>query len=557
MLTRLCINNLAIIENVDVSFKDGFTVLTGGTGAGKSLVIDSLSLLLGDRASTELIRQGEDKATIRGYFLVESNRLSALLNKLEIPFIDNEIVVERVISRSKSTIKVNGVTVALTDLNRLAKHLADIHSQFDFAKILNPDNYLDIIDGFAFESLSKLKADYAKTLEEYRSAKEEHARLLAKKASIEASRDFYEFQLKELTDAALSLDEEAQIETEIALLGNYDKVYSLFQEADRLAHSDILDQLYELNKVLAKIASYQPQYQEIQEKIDDRYFELDGLLSDIKKDFRNLDYDPERLNVLQQRSADLAALKRKYRKSIPELISYREELASLVGSDGNIDSLIEEKAHAMEELRKLCLSKGTEISLLRKRVAKTIEKDIKQSLERLLLRSEFEIRFNEIDEASGDAIFKPTGIDEVDFLIETNVGEGLKSLSKIASGGEASRIMLAFKIIFVKANKVATVIFDEIDTGLSGEAASAVAREIAELSLSCQVLAITHMPQVASLSDHHILIRKEVSSGRTYTRIQELGLEEKIREVAYLISGGKITQKQLDYAREMVLGAKD
>ena len=557
MLTRLCINNLAIIENVDVSFKDGFTVLTGGTGAGKSLVIDSLSLLLGDRASTELIRQGEDKATIRGYFLVESNRLSALLNKLEIPFIDNEIVVERVISRSKSTIKVNGVTVALTDLNRLAKHLADIHSQFDFAKILNPDNYLDIIDGFAFESLSKLKADYAKTLEEYRSAKEEHARLLAKKASIEASRDFYEFQLKELTDAALSLDEEAQIETEIALLGNYDKVYSLFQEADRLAHSDILDQLYELNKVLAKIASYQPQYQEIQEKIDDRYFELDGLLSDIKKDFRNLDYDPERLNVLQQRSADLAALKRKYRKSIPELISYREELASLVGSDGNIDSLIEEKARAMEELRKLCLSKGTEISLLRKRVAKTIEKDIKQSLERLLLRSEFEIRFNEIDEASGDAIFKPTGIDEVDFLIETNVGEGLKSLSKIASGGEASRIMLAFKIIFVKANKVATVIFDEIDTGLSGEAASAVAREIAELSLSCQVLAITHMPQVASLSDHHILIRKEVSAGRTYTRIQELGLEEKIREVAYLISGGKITQKQLDYAREMVLGAKD
>ena len=243
MLTRLCINNLAIIENVDVSFKDGFTVLTGGTGAGKSLVIDSLSLLLGDRASTELIRQGEDKATIRGYFLVESNRLSALLNKLEIPFIDNEIVVERVISRSKSTIKVNGVTVALIDLNRLAKHLADIHSQFDFAKILNPDNYLDIIDGFAFESLSKLKADYARTLEEYRSAKEEHARLLAKKASIEASRDFYEFQLKELTDAALSLDEEAQIETEIALLGNYDKVYSLFQEADRLAHSDILDQL--------------------------------------------------------------------------------------------------------------------------------------------------------------------------------------------------------------------------------------------------------------------------------------------------------------------------
>jgi len=229
----------------------------------------------------------------------------------------------------------------------------------------------------------------------------------------------------------------------------------------------------------------------------------------------------------------------------------------MVGDGSDIDALIEEKAKAMQDLRHQCFVKGTEISQIRRRIAKTIEKDIKQSLSNLMLRSEFEIRFNEVEESNDDSIFLPSGIDAVDFLIETNVGEGLKSLSKVASGGEASRIMLAFKIIFVKASRTATVIFDEIDTGLSGEAAFAVAKEIQALSRIAQVIAITHMPQVASLSDHHILIHKEVSEGRTYTHIKELTLDEKIREVAYLISGGNITQKQLEYAKEMVLGGKD
>ena len=557
MLTRLSITNLAILENVDVSFKDGFTVLTGGTGAGKSLVIDSLSLLLGERASTELIRQGEDKATIKGCFRVDSPRLSALLSKLEIPFLDNEIVIERVISHSKSVIKANGVTLTLSDLNRIAKLLADIHSQFDFAKILNPENYLDIIDGFAFEQLSSFKADYGALLEAYKKAKAEHQSLIEKKASIEASRDFYQFQLKELEEANLAENEEAEIEAEIALLKNYDRVYELMQSADRLVHDDFLDKLYELSKVLDKLASYQIQYKPLQETIDDRYFELNDLFATIKKSFRDLDYDPERLNVLEQRSSDLAGLKRKYRKTLPELIAYREELRSMVGEDADIDTLIEEKAKAMASLRHECFVKGTEVSQLRRRLAKTIEKDIKSSLERLMLRSEFEIRFLDHEETEDDSIFLPSGIDTVDFLIETNVGEGLKSLSKVASGGEASRIMLAFKIIFIKASHVATVIFDEIDTGLSGEAAFAVAKEIQGLSQLAQVIVITHMPQVASLSDHHILIRKEVNDGRTFTRIKELTLEEKIREVAYLISGGNITQKQLDYAREMVLGSRD
>lgn len=557
MLTRLVINNLAILENVDVAFKEGFTVLIGGTGAGKSLVIDSLSLLLGARASSELIRTGEEKATIRGHFRVDSPRLRALLSKLEIPCLDDELIVERVISRNKNSIKANNVSLTLGDLSLIAKHLADIHNQLDFVKILNPENYLGIIDGFAFETISSHKADYVSLLSSYKQAKAELESLIAQKAAIEASKDFYLFQLKELDEAAIQENEEAEINAEIALLSNYDHVYSLFQSADALVRSDFLDKLYELDKILAKLSSFQPKYEEMHEKIDDRYYELEDLFATLKKEFKNLDYDPERLDVLQQRSADLASLKRKYRKTLPELLAYHRELKSMLGEGSDIDGKIAEAEEKAKTLRHAAFAKASELTVYRKQVAKTIERDVKRNLDDLLLHCDFRIDFVPYKEEDPDTIFGPEGIDQVDFLIETNVGEGLKSLSKIVSGGEASRIMLALKVLFIKANKVATVIFDEIDTGLSGEAASKVAAKIKEISLESQVIAITHMPQVAARSDHGILIAKSVNAGRTTTQIAELSLEEKIYEVASLISGGKVTQKQLDYAREIVLNPQD
>lgn len=326
------------------------------------------------------------------------------------------------------------------------------------------------------------KKEYGEKLDLYRAAKEEHEKLLVQKAKIEASQDFYEFQLKELEEADLQENEEAEIASEIALLRNYDHVYSLFQNVDSLVHEDFLDRLYELNKVLTKLSSYQPRYQEVQEKIDERYYELDDIFQSLKKDFRNLDYDPERLNVLEQRSSDIAALKRKYKKSVPELIAYREELHSLLSADGGIDAQIEEKAKEMATLRHECFVKGQELTVLRKKIAGSIEKEIKRNLDELLLTTEFSVVFSPVKESDDDTLFQSTGIDRVDFLIETNVGEGLKSLSKVVSGGEASRIMLAFKAVFIKANKVATVIFDEIDTGLSGEAAQSVANKIKEIS---------------------------------------------------------------------------
>lgn len=552
MLKRLIIHNLAIFENVDVSFQDGFSVLLGETGAGKSLMIDSLSLLLGMRASSELIRSGENKASVTGYFSIERPELSAYLSKINVPMHDDEIVVERIIGINKNIVKINSVPVSLNDLIKISKYLANIHSQFDFEKILNPENYLDIIDGFSFELSTRLKDEYTSLLNQYKEKKEEYNLLLQKKAKLEEARDFYEYQYGELKAADLKEGEEEEISSEISLLRNYDKIYSLVQETNEIINGSFMDDFYRLSDNLAKLANYQKQYEESHEKIDERYYEIEDLLNNLKKEFRSLDYDPNRLNDLEQRDSDLSSLQRKYKKSIPELIAYRDELGTILGKNSSFEDSLEEKKEEVHQSLKEAISKAKELTLLRTRNAKTIEKELTHSLKDLLLNVRFQILFK--DEKEDESSLKENGIDDVDFLIETNIGEGLKPLSKVISGGEASRIMLAFKALFIKANRVPTVIFDEIDTGISGETAQAVARKIKEISLTTQVISITHMPQVASLSDHPILISKTVKDGRTYSNVKELSLEEKIRQIAYLISGGKVTEKQLEYAKEMVLG---
>lgn len=552
MLKKLSIKNLAIIENIDVSFGEGFTVLTGETGAGKSLVIDSLSLLLGARASNELIRSGEDSASIQGVFETKSPALNAILSSLNIPDNDGEIIVARTLSKTRSLIKVNGVTVTLQDLLKISKHLADIHSQFDFEKILNPENYLEIIDGFSYELTSSYKKEYSKLLSEYKEKKAQYLSLVEKQKKIDEDRDFFEFQYKELKAADLKEGEEEEIASEISLLTNYDKIYSLSQEANEIAHEDFMDRLYELNKIVGTLAKYQPQYQETHDALDEKYFEVIDMIDTLKKSFRDIDYDPERLNELEQRDSDLNDLKRKYKKSIAELIAYKNELAETLGENNSFEDQLTEKKAIMDEALKAVIAKGEELTTIRKRSAAKIEKELQNCMSDLLLRATFKVDFL-ANPAQNDSILKEDGLDSIDFLIETNIGEGLKSLGKIISGGEASRIMLAFKTILIKANKTPTVIFDEIDTGISGESAQAVARKIHEISLSTQVISITHMPQVASLSNHHILITKEVKGNRTFAHMKELSLDEKIRQVAYLISGGSITEKQLEYAKEMVL----
>ncbi len=550
MLRRLTIANLAILENVDIVFKNGFTVLMGGTGAGKSLIIDSLSLLLGQRASSELIRQGESRATIRGEFQASSPRLEALLSSLSIPF-DGSLSIERVIGKTKSTIKANGVLISLGDLSKLSPLLANIHSQFDAMKLLNPENYLSLIDSYRPSMVFPYMENYRLALFSYREKQAHYEELEAKKKKLESERDFYEYQYNELKGMALEEGEQERIENEISLLRNYDSIYSLVQDSSSLVHGDALEKLYDLNKNIAKLVSFQSQYQESSKRLDDAYYELEDIFSALKGLFSSLDYDPARLEELEQRSSELSSLERKYRRSIPELIAYQGELESLLGKGSTFEEDLEQAKKDAEDAFEEAYEKGNDLSKIREQVASLIEKNMKRSLKDLLLRDEFKIAFAPLKKDPSS--LKEDGIDEVQFLLETNVGEGLKPMEKIISGGETSRIMLAFHSIFLSSNKVGTAIFDEIDTGISGEASKAVANKIYEISLSTQVIAITHAPQVACLSDHALLIEKNVKEGRTSTSIHELGLEEKIDAVANLISNGKITEKQREYAKEMVL----
>ncbi len=550
MLKRLAITNLAILENVDIVFKNGFTVLMGGTGAGKSLVIDSLSLLLGQRASSELIRQGESKATIRGEFEASSPKLEALLSSLNIPF-DGVLVIERTIGKSKSFIKANGVTISLGDLAKLSPLLANIHSQFDAMKLLNPENYLSLIDSYRPSMVDSYLENYRLALASYREKEALYEELEEKKKKLESERDFYEYQYNELKGMALEEGEQERIENEISLLRNYDSIYTLIQESSSIVRGEALEKLYDLNKNIAKLVSFQSQYQESSKRLDDAYYEIEDIFSTLKSLFSSLDYDPARLEELEQRDSELSSLERKYHKSIPELISYQKELESMLGKEATFEEDLEQAKKEAKEALEEAFNRGNDLSKIREQVASLIEKNMKKSLKDLLLRDEFKIAFAPLKKDPSS--LKEDGIDEVVFLLETNLGEGLKPMEKIISGGESSRLMLAFHSIFLSSNKVGTAIFDEIDTGISGEASKAVANKIYEISLSTQVIAITHAPQVACLSDHALLIEKNVKEGRTTTSIHELGLEEKIDAVASLISNGKITQKQREYAKEMVM----
>ncbi len=556
MLKRLVVSNFAIIENIDISFNNGLTVLTGETGAGKSLIIDSLNLLLGDRAQLEMIRTGFDKAEITGFFTITNIHLKAILDNLKIPYLGDEVKVYRVIGTSKSFIKVNDTLVTLQELKKIAKYLADIHMQFDTQKLLSSDNYLEIVDGFKYDLINEYLHAYKEALDDFKEKEKNYQSLVLKQKEINEKKDLYEYHLKEISSYNLTIDEENKIKEEIEYLKNFDKIYELLEECLELMNDDtLLDSLYNIKDLVNRLSEYQKNYIEIKDKLNDYYYDLESIFDNLKKDFKNLDYNPDELNKLEDRLNDLDNLKKKYHMSVIELIDYQQKLTEMLNINENYDDLINEAKNELKNSYNIALNKGLELTKIRKETGGLITKELEKNLSDLSLKARFMISFNEIikEKDYQGLIFKENGLDTIDFLIETNIGEGLKPLSKTVSGGEMSRIMLALKAVFIKSQKISTVIFDEIDTGISGEVAHKVAMKIYEISLSTQVISITHLPQVASMSKTHLKISKTVLKDRTYTKVKELSLDEKIYEIALMISGGNVTESQLAYAKEMVM----
>lgn len=558
MLSYISVKNFAIIENIEVEFKKGMTSLTGETGAGKSLLIDAIGLLLGDRATSNVVRTGSSKAEVEGIFKFHNPEINKVLSNLGIEALNNELVIRRQITPTNNNIiKVNSQTVTLKDLKEITRRLADIHTQMDTHRLINPLTYLDIIDGFNREKTETLLGRYSDSLKEYKRELKELRRLENSNDDLLERLDLMRFQLKEIESYNLECDEEETLEKEVEKLENFDKIYQSLQQAKSLLEqSNAIASIYDASKYLEDISDINEAYKNLLDRFNSSYFELDDAFQELTEEANNLDFNPSLLDGYQDRLNSLDNLKRKYKKSIPEIMEYYEKIKKDIANIDNFDEVIKDQEFKVENSYNTVLEDAMELTNLRKETSKFIEVELLRILKDLeLSKTDFEVQFNELESSDfrESSIFFENGMDEVDFLLTTNVGEPKKSLSKSASGGEMSRIMLGFKNILTKSLGLSLIIFDEIDTGVSGYVANQVAKKMVEISNDTQVICITHIPQVASISNNHLKISKSVTDGRTKAHIEELFNKDRVLEIAEMISGDRVTDASINTAKELLM----
>ena len=546
MLSYISVKNFAIIENIEVEFNKGMTALTGETGAGKSLLIDAIGLLLGDRATSNVVRTGESKAIVEGIFKYQNPRIKELLKTYDLESDSEELLIRRQITPSNNNvIKVNGQNVTLAQLRDITNLLADIHTQHDTHRLINTETYLDIIDGFNQEKTDLLIENYQESLKKYKEELKELNRLISSNDEIMEKLDLMKFQKEELESYNLNIEEEKELEELVEKMENFDRIYSSLNETKQLLNqSNAIDRLYDASKELENVESFNDSYKDLKKRFEESYFELTDAFEELSKEIDSLDFNPRLLDSYQERLNSLNGIKRKYRKELPELIDYLDKITKDINNIDNFDEVITDQENVVKEKYDLLKKEASKITKLRRDTSDFIESELLTILSDLeLKKAQFKIEFiNDFqDDYKKQSQFLDNGIDEVDFLITTNVGEPLKPLSKSASGGEMSRIMLGLKNLLVRSLNLSLIIFDEIDTGVSGYVASQVAKKMVEISKQTQVICITHIPQVASTSNHHLFISKNVEDGRTKAHIKELSGNDRINEIATMISGGTPT----------------
>lgn len=550
MLANLSVSNYALIDNITIDFDHGLTVLTGETGAGKSLIIDAISLLLGDRASALMVRQGTNKAIIEGVFVDYNPQINLLLESIGIDVSDNELIIKREINiNGKSISRVNGSIVTLTQLEEISSLLADIHTQLDTKKLFEVRNYVDFLDDdFAkplINDYQTRKDDYLKVSKEYKNLKKQIQDDLE-------NIDYLKYRYNELKSLNLIDGELEELEEELRILDNYETIYNnLYSIKSTFKDNDILDNLYEIKNLLEKAATYDSKLATLVSVVESSYYDLEDVEQTIGDKFKKLDFDSNRLDQLNDRINNLKNAERKYKMSISELINYQKELENKINNSDASDFILLEKEKELNKLRDSLLESVHTLTRYRKVQAKNLQDNILCTLKDLCLPNvSFDIKFLDVDLLS-DTVFKEKGVDVIEFLVSFNYGEELKPLNKVASGGEMSRVMLAFKTHLLKNAKLSTVIFDEIDTGISGEIALSVANKIKEISKTTQVLSITHLPIVAAAADNHLFVYKNVENERTVTNIKKIELEERIVNIATMISSTS-DETSINLAKQMI-----
>ncbi|MCM2588895.1 DNA repair protein RecN [Rossellomorea marisflavi] len=557
MLQELSIKNFAIIDSIALSFEEGLTVLSGETGAGKSIIIDAIHLLVGGRGSSEFVRHGEKKAEIEGLFLLDDPRhpCHAKASEFGIDIEEGMIVLRRDISSTgKSVCRVNGKLVTIATMREIGSTLIDIHGQHEHQELMNEHLHLTLLDQFGGKDIASSLTAYLDVFEEYQTVSRQLKRLNENEQEMAHRLDLIQFQQKEIHDAELRLHEDDELQDEKLKLVNFEKLYEALQTSyDSLrGERKGMDWAGLAMGHLETAAEVDAQFGGTLESVSSAYYILEDAAHAIRAELDQLEFEPGRLDMIESRLNEINGLKRKYGSSIEEVLAYGSRIEEEIETIVNKDSHVQQLQDQLRSLENDLSVEAENLTIARKKWAKKLTVSIHEQLKQLYMdKAKFEVKFL----TDGDAVnrkFKRDGWDEVEFYISTNPGEPLKPLSKVASGGELSRIMLALKTIFSKHQGITSIIFDEVDTGVSGRVAQSIAEKIYQVAVHSQVMCISHLPQVAAMADCHLFISKKQANGRTSTKVKRLEENEKIQEISRMISGVEITDLTLEHAKELL-----
>ena len=551
MLENLIIENFAIIEKVALQFDSGMSVLTGETGAGKSIIIDALLMLTGGRANSEMIRHGSKKAILQAVFSVPKNKI--LIDKLienGIDIDDGELIIYRELKHNgRSMIRINSVLVNLKTLSIIGRYLVDIQGQNDTQQLLNPEEHLPLLDAYGDEQLLVTKSAYQQIFHEFRAITQRIRRIQTSQQEITQRLDLLQFQQQELEDADLQPNEENDLLDARGKLLNYKKIADRLQNAQIALNGDqggAVDLLAEAMQALQEIAEYDDNYAELARTIADSYYTAQEVSRDVDEQMSDLTYDEAELLRIDERLQLIHSLERKYGTTVADVIIFKDHVDKELSMVDNDELDVEKLQVTQNDLRQVLRKQAIKLREARQKVARGLEQAVNQQLNELLMAgAEFTVHFEQIEG------FISSGTDKVEFHVQTNVGEGMAPLVKIASGGETARLMLAIKTAFTKQQHIISIVFDEADTGVSGRVAQAIAKKMLTIAADSQVLAITHLPQVAAAAAHHFLIAKTTEMDRTVTQVTALDEAGRERAIAMMLSGDNITKTALAIARDL------
>ncbi|MCS7053841.1 MAG: DNA repair protein RecN [Ignavibacterium sp.] len=561
MIKSLEIKDYALIEHIQIEFFPGLNIITGETGAGKSILIDAMGLLLGDRASSEIVRKGATKSFVEGIFDVSDNtKVKSILDENEIDF-QNELIIRREISqKGNNRCFVNDSPVSLNVIKELGDILVDLHGQHEHQSLLRTETHIDFLDNYS-NNQSILK-EYQIVYSKIKSKEKELKDLLAKEQSIKEKREIYQFQLNEIESVNPQPYEDENINNELNILENSEKLLQLSEEIYNLLYesdNSVLDQLAEVKNKLSQLIKIDSSLSELESEFDSVSISLKEISSSIRKYRNQISIEPEEVEAKRERLNSINLLKKKYGLSIENVLAYKEKISKEIALAENFSDEINKIKKEIFLLKETLYEIANKLSTNRKKNSSKVESEVKSVLKNLGINSpSFEIRFSAVE--SDDFFEKDKskigynikGIDNVEFFISTNPGEDLKPLIKVASGGEISRIMLALKTALAKNDKLPLLVFDEIDTGISGRVAQKVGQALLDLAKYHQIIAITHLPQIAAFAEHHFVVEKIQSDDRSVSQIKYLSEEERIFEIAKLLSGEQVTQTSLESARQLI-----